>query len=140
MKTARNANWGRRIGGLLCLGAVVSLSGCVTLAGHWLGDRLEPEMARDQFKLLRPTEQSGRLVSAELRLQEDGSYTAELNYDGRVEQSLGSWKFDDSRYLTFVDKSGRSYGYTVRRPNDRTLEMVKDIKGTDAVLTLEKQP
>jgi hypothetical protein len=30
--------------------------------------------------------------------------------------------------------------YAVRRPNDQTIEMVKDIKGTDAILTLKKQP
>jgi hypothetical protein len=125
---------------LLCLGAVVGLSGCATLAGRWMGDELQPEMARDQFKLLRPIDQSGRLVSADLRLQQDGSYTAELNYDGKVEQSLGTWEFDDKGYLTFVDKLGRSYGYTVRRPNDQTLEMLKGIKGTDATLTLKKQP
>jgi hypothetical protein len=121
-------------------GAVVGLSGCVSLAGRWAGNELKPEMARDQFKLLRPTDQSGKLVSADLRLQRDGSYTAELNYDGKVEQSLGTWKYDDKSYLTFVDKQGRSYGYAVRRPNDQTIEMVKGIKGTDATLTLKKQP
>jgi hypothetical protein len=119
---------------------VVGLSGCVSLAGRWTGNELKPEMARDQFKLLRPTDQSGKLVSADLRLQRDGSYTAELNYDGQVEQSLGTWKTDDKGYLTFVDKQGRSYGYAVRRPNDQTIEMVKGIKGTDATLTLKKQP
>ena len=140
MNGTRRIGWQRVLGGLLCLGVVVGLSGCATLAGHWSGDQLEPEMSRDQFKLLRPIEQTGRFVSADLRLQEDGSYTAELNYDGRVEQSLGSWKLDDKGYLTFVDKLGRSYGYAVRRPDDQTLEMVKGIKGTDATLTLKKQP
>jgi hypothetical protein len=132
--------WQRVFGGLLCLGAGVGLSGCVSLAGRWTGDELRPEMAREQFKLLRPTDQSGKLVSVDLRLQQDGSYTAELNYDGKVEQSLGTWKCDDKGYLTFVDKQGRGYGYAVRRPNDQTIELVKGIKGTDATLTLKKQP
>jgi hypothetical protein len=135
-----SVDWRRMLGGLLCLSAVAVLSGCVSLAGRWTGNELQPEMARDQFKLLRPTEQAGRLVSADLRLQQDGSYTAELNYDGRVEQSLGTWKLDAKGYLTFVDKQGRSYGYALRRPNDQTIEMVKGIKGTDATLTLKKQP
>jgi len=97
-------------------------------------------MARDQFKLLRPTEQPGKLVSVDLRLQQDGSYTAELNYDGNIEQSLGTWKYDDKGYLSFVDKQGRGYGYAIRRLDDQTIQMVKSIKGTDATLTLTKQP
>ena len=140
MNVTHRVGWQRILGGLLCLGAVVGLSGCVSLAGRWTGSELRPEMARDQFKLLRPTEQAGKLVSADLRLQPDGSYTAELNYDGRVEQSLGTWKCDAKGFLTFVDKQGRSYGYAVRRPSDQTIELVKGIKGTDATLTLKKQP
>ncbi|MBN1967698.1 MAG: hypothetical protein JW910_23785 [Anaerolineae bacterium] len=140
MKVTRKATWQRTLAGLLCLGAVVGLSGCVNLAGRWMGDELRPEMARDQYKLLRPTEQPGRLVSVDLRLQQDGSYTAELNYDGDIVQSLGNWKYADRGYLSFVDKQGRSYGYDIRRPNDQTMEMVKSIKGTDATLTLKRQP
>lgn len=140
MKMIHGVGRQRVFGGFLCLGAVVSLCGCATLAGHWSGSELRPEMARDQFKLLRPAEQPGRLVSADLRLQKDGSYTAELNYDGNVVQSLGNWTYADKGYLSFVDKQGRSYGYDVRRPNDETIQMVKSIKGTDATLTLTKQP
>ncbi len=136
----RRFDWQRVLGGLLCMGVVVSASGCANLAGRWTGSELRPEMAREQFKLLRPTDQTGKLVSADLRLQQDGSYTAELNYDGKVEQSLGSWKVDAMGYLTFVDKHGSSYGYAVRRPDDKTIELVKGIKGTDATLTLKKQP
>ena len=140
MKVIHRVGWPRVLGGFLCFGAAVSLGGCASLAGRWSGDELRPEMARDQFKLLRPADQAGRLVSADVRLQHDGSYTAELNYDGRVEQSLGTWKCDAEGYLTFVDKQGRSYGYAVRRPDDRTIQMVKGIKGTDATLTLTKRP
>lgn len=140
MYVTRNVGWRRLLGGFLCLGVVVAPFGCVSLAGRWSGNELRPEMARDQFKLLRPTDQSGKLVSADIRLQQDGSYTAELNYDGRVEQSLGTWKYNALGYLTFVDKRGRSFGYDIRRPDDQTIEMVKGIKGTDATLTLRKQP
>ena len=139
MKIARRVNWHRVVGEALCLGVVASLFGCVNLAGRWMGDELQPEMARDQFKLLRPTDQSGKLVSVDLRLQQDGTYTAELNYDGKIVESLGNWKYADKGYLSFVDKQGRSYGYGVRRPNDETIQMVKSIKGTDAILTLKKQ-
>jgi hypothetical protein len=132
---------GRRVfGGFVCLGALVSLCGCASLAGRWSGNELQPEMARDQFKLLQPAEQPGRLVGADLRLQLDGSYTAELNYDGKVVQSLGKWTYAEKGYLSFVDKQGRSYGYDVRRPNDETIQLVKSIKGTNATLTLTKRP
>lgn len=140
MNAMQRVGWQRMFGGFLCLGAVVGASGCASLVGRWSGSDLRPEMARDQFRLLRPAEQPGQLVSADIRLQFDGSYTAELNYDGRVEQSLGTWKLDDKGYLTFVDKQGGSYGYAVRRVDDQTIQMVQGIKGTDATLTLNKQP
>ena len=140
MNVIRRVGWHRVCGWFLCLGVLVSSAGCVSYAGRWSGSELRPEMARDQFKLLRPADQSGKLVSVDLRLQQDGSYTAELNYDGRVEQSLGTWKCDDKGYLTFVDKQGSSYGYAIRRVDDQTIQMVKGIKGTDATLTLRKQP
>ena len=140
MKVIHRVAWQRVFGGSLCLGAVVSLCGCASLAGRWSGNELRPEMARDQFKLLRPAEQPGKLVSVDLRLQQDGSYTAELNYDGQVEQSLGTWKCDAKGYLSFVDKQGRGYGYAIRRVDDQTIQMVKGIKGTDATLTLTKRP
>ena len=140
MKIIHRVGWQRVFGGFLCLGAVVGSSGCASLAGRWSGSELRPEMARDQFKLLRPADQRGKLVSVDLRLQLDGSYTAELNYDGMVEQSLGTWKCDNKSYLTFVDKQGSSYGYAIRRVDDQTIQMVKGIKGTDATLTLNKQP
>jgi hypothetical protein len=139
MRVIRGTGRQRALAGFLCLSALVSLCGCASLAGRWSGNELRPEMARDQFKLLRPTDQSGKLVNVDLRLQRDGSYTAELNYDGQVVQSLGTWKCDDKGYLTFVDKQGSSYGYAVRRVNDQTIQMVKGIKGTDATLTLTKR-
>ena len=37
------------------------------------------EMARDQYKLLLPADQSGRLVSADLRLQKEGSSSRNLS-------------------------------------------------------------
>lgn len=140
MNVIRRVGWHRVCGWFLCLGALVSSAGCVSYAGRWSGNELRPEMARDQFNLLRPVGQSGKLVSADLRLQQDGSYTAELNYDGMVEQSLGTWKCDDKGYLSFVDKQGRGYGYAIQRLDDQTIQLVKSIKGTDATLTLKKQP
>ena len=73
MKAIYRVGWQRVFGGFLCLGAVVSSVGCVSYAGRWSGNELKPEMARDQFKLLRPAHQAGKLVSVDLRLQQDGS-------------------------------------------------------------------
>lgn len=123
----------------LCCGTLFGSVGCASIVGHWTGDELQPEMARDQFKLMR-TEGHGKLVNADIRIQEDGSYSADLNYDGRVEQSLGTWSLDKPTYVTFVDKEGRSFGYAVRRHGDKTMDLTRTIKGTDATLTLHKQP
>ena len=125
--------------GMLSIGAIVSLTGCSSLVGRWTGDELNPEMARDQFKLLRPEGESRKLVSADLRLQQDGSYTAELMYDGYVEHSLGTWKMERPDYLSFVDNEGKSYGYSVRRSDDNSIALAKSIKGTDATLRLTKK-
>ena len=126
--------------GLLALVALGGSSGCASLAGRWTGDTLKPEMARDQFKLLRPAEQPGKFVSADLRLQNDGTYTADVNYDGKVAHFMGSWKYDDKGFLNLNDKQGNSYGYAVRKVDDQTIQLIKGIKGTDVTLTLKKQP
>lgn len=128
--------------GTLCalLGLLASASGCASMAGHWTGDKLKPEMARDQFPLLRPAEKPGKFVSADLRMQQDGTCTAEVVYDGKIERFMGTWKYDDKGFLNFNDKQGNSYGYAVRRVDDQTVELIKGIKGTDVTLTLKKQP
>jgi hypothetical protein len=139
MATKRIFNTKMRGVAAMCCGALFGSIGCASLVGHWTGDELQPEMARDQFRLMR-TEPYGKLVSADIRIQEDGSYSADLNYDGNVEQSLGTWSLDKPNYVTFVDKEGKSYGYAVRRRDDNTIMLAKTIKGTDATLTLRKQP
>ena len=135
-----NVKWNGMLGGVLGLVVLVGSSGCVNLTGRWTGDSLKPEMARDQFKLLRPAEQPGKFVSADLRLQQDGTYTAELNYDGKVERYMGTWKYDDKGFLNLNDTHGNSYGYAVRKVDDQTLELIKAIKGSDVTLKLKKQP
>ena len=141
MKVIHRVGWQRVFDGFLCLGAVVSVCGCAGLAGRWSGSESRPEMAGDQFTLLQPADQPCWLVTADLCLQQDGNYMAELSYDGVVRQSLGNWEREDQGYLAFVDQQGNTYGYALRRPGDRTIQMVvKDIKGTDVSLTLRKQP
>lgn len=111
--------------------------GCVTPVGHWTGDDLKPEMARDQFPLLRAESAAGKFVSADLRIQQDGSYSAQLNYSGRIENVMGKWQTKENR-VTFTDQGGNSWAYGMKKPDDNTLLLIKGIKGTDVTLTLKK--
>jgi hypothetical protein len=126
--------------GLLTLVVLGGSSGCATLAGRWSGDNLKPEMARDQFALLRPAGEPGRFVSAELRLQPDGTYTAEVNYSGKIERHMGTWKYDNKDFINFTDKEGNTYGYGLRKVDEQTIQLIKGLKGTDVTLTLKKEP
>ena len=79
-------------------------------------------------------------VSAEFRFQDDGSYTADVVYDGKLESHQGSYTYDANKgMLTVMDKQGNSYAYAAKKPDDQTLLLVKGIKGTDVTLTLKKQ-
>lgn len=137
---ARNVKWHGILLGLSAVAVLGGSVGCASYAGRWNGETLQPEMARDQFKFLRPAEQPGKFVRVDLRLQTDGTYTAEVNYDGKIEQEMGSWKYDPKGFMTFSDKKGNTYGYALRKVDDRTIHLVKGIKGTDVTLTLKKQP
>jgi hypothetical protein len=140
MLQVQNRQWRGTWCGLLALAVLGGSSGCATLAGRWTGDSLKPEMARDQFKLLVPAEKAGKFVSVDLRLQSDGTCTADVNYDGKSEPFVGTWKDDGKGFVNFVDKKGNTYGYAVRRVDDQTIEIVRSVKGTDVTLTLKKQP
>lgn len=114
-------------------------SGC-SIAGHWMGSSLKPEMARDQFPFLQLTDPPAKFVSTDLRLQQDGSYTAETNYGGQIHHSTGTWKYDNKGFLNFTDNEGNTFGYGMRKLDEQTIEIVRAIKGTDVTLTLKKQP
>ena len=106
-----------------------------------MGGDLRPEMARDQFELLRPDDMPGRFVEADLRFQQDGTFTAVVNYDGKLETHQGTFKYDQQvGKLTFTDNKGDSYVYGAKKPDDNTLLLLKGIKGSDVTLTLKRQP
>jgi hypothetical protein len=133
----------RRLGSWLtysAIGILALTAGC-DIVGRWSGSSLSPEMARDQFKLLRPEGMTGKFVSADFRFQKDGSYTADINYDGKLESHQGTYKYDANKsMLTLMDKQGNSYAYAAKKVDDQTLQLVKGIKGSDVTLTLKKQP
>jgi hypothetical protein len=132
----------RRFGSWLkysTIGIVVVAGGC-DLTGRWTGSSLSPEMARDQFKLLRAADKPGKFVSADFRFQQDGSYTADVVYDGKLESHQGTYKYDANKsMLTILDKEGNSYAFIAKKVDDQTLQLVTGIKGTDVTLTLKKQ-
>lgn len=112
-------------------------AGC-SIAGHWTGSDLKPEMARDQYDLFRPADMGGNFVSADFRLQQDGTFTADLNYGGKLVRSTGNWKLDGAK-LNLTDSTGKSLVFFVKQPDANTMEVVRGIKGTDVTLTLKKQ-
>jgi hypothetical protein len=128
----------RRFGVCCLLALLLSTTGCVTIAGRWSGGELVPAMARDQFDLFRPEGNTASFVSAELRLQEDGTYTADLKYGEELIRSTGTWTFEGQK-LSMTDNEGRSLVFVARKVDDMTLEIITGIKGTDVVLTVKKQ-
>jgi len=95
-------------------------------------------MARDQYDLFRPADSKDNFVSADFRLQQDGTFIADLNYGGNLTQSTGTWKLEGAK-LTLTDRTGKALVFLVRQPDSNTLEIVRGIKGSDVTLTLKKQ-
>lgn len=131
----------RLVSGLtfLALGSLILVAGC-GIEGRWAGSSLNPEMARDQFRLLRPESTPGKFVSADMRFQQDGTCTADVVYDGKLESQQGTYQYDANKsLLTITDKQGNSYAYAAKKVDDQTLQIVKGVKGTDVTLTLKKR-
>jgi hypothetical protein len=118
----------------LLLGTLSACGGGVK--GRWVGSDVKPEMARDQFRFLVPANHVGRFVSADVRLQKDGTFNSSVVYDKEVTTVSGTWEFRDD-VLTFRDEVGNSWIYGVRKDGDE-LDLVQGIKGTDVSIKMEK--
>jgi hypothetical protein len=138
MSAEKMSRWMRRLGTFYLLMVLVGTSGCATIAGRWSGGDLMPAMARDQFDLFRPSDNTDNFVSAELRLQSDGTYMADIIYGEKLVRSAGTWKLD-GRKLTMTDNSGRSQVFVARKTDKTTLTITTGIKGTEVILTVKKQ-
>ena len=123
--------------GVLAL-LVLVCPGCATLVGRWSGGDLNPAMARDQFDLLRPQGNTAAFVSAEIRLQQDGTFLADLRYGTDLIHATGTWKLEGDK-LTLTDQAGRAKVYIAKRIDDNNLQLITGIKGSDVVLKLKKQ-
>ena len=80
MRDSRPMVAGMIVGSLLTVGG---LSGCATLVGNWESTSLSPEMARDQFRLVRSDNATGEFLQAKVTFGEDGWYVAETYYSRR---------------------------------------------------------
>ncbi len=127
-------------GMLLAMVALTGAAGCVPVVGHWTGGDLQPEMARDQFNLFRPEGSRDNFVNAELRVQQDSTFTGAVKYGDRLVNVAGRWKYDQNvPSLTLTDNEGHTQAYGVKKPDDSTLKLITGIKGSDVTLTLKKQ-
>jgi hypothetical protein len=117
---------------------LIVLCGCAGITGKWTGSSMEPEMARDQFRLLRPDDHEGQLVKATISLKKDSTYLAEVFYEGGADVTTGTWKLTDNK-LTLLDNKYGSHTYTVELGGNRkVLRIIRPIKGTDVALVMTR--
>ena len=115
----------------------LATAGC-GIQGRWVGDKLKPEMARDQFNLMRPEGNFDNFVQADIRFQDDGTYMADLRYGSVLKRSTGKWELNEDK-LTLVEENGTPQVFLVKQPDAATLNLIVGIKGSDVTLTLKKQ-
>ena len=65
------------------------LTGCANIQGSWISQSLNPEMARDQFKFLRPTDFAGEFIRASFSLRGDNTFAAQSYYSGGMGFQFG---------------------------------------------------
>ena len=118
---------------------VLALSGCATLAGHWESTSISPEMARDQFQLIRSTNATGEFIQAKVTLNKDGRYVAEVSHAGGNSLTRGAWEYSIGRLMLNDDKFGEHSYAADLAGNGKTLQIVQTIKGTDVVLTMTRR-
>ena len=135
MRDSRPMVVGMIVGSLLTVGG---LSGCATLVGNWESTSLDPEMARDQFRLIRSDNATGDFLQAKVTFDKDGRYVAETYYQGGNSLSRGTWEYANGR-LTLNDDELGAHSYAADFGPGGTFEIVQPIKGTDVVLTMTRR-
>lgn len=118
--------------GLLC-------GGCADLTGTWVSQGLDPQMARDQFRLLRAGGHQGDFLRAKLDLREDKTYVAEVYYATDMSFSNGGWQLVGDR-LRLIDNKFGTQTVQVKVSRDGTrMDIIQPIKGTDVRLLMRKE-
>ena len=117
----------------------VAASGCATLQGDWESTSVAPEMARDQFRLIRADNATGEFIQAKVSFNKDGRYVAEVFHAGGNSLTRGNWDYSNGR-LTLDDNRFGEHSYEADLAgNGKTLQIVQPIKGTDVALTMTRR-
>ncbi len=117
----------------------VIVPGCATLVGNWESTSLSPEMARDQFRLIRSDNAAGEFIRARVTFDKDDRYVAEVYHQGGNTLTRGTWEYSNDR-LTLNDDEFGEHTYVADLAGDgKTLRIVQEIKGTDVVLTMTRR-
>lgn len=96
--------------------SLAALSGCANHVGKWVLDSIDPPDARGHYQL------------ASVTLNEDGTYTAERELDGKTETHTGTYTFEGGK-LTFRNADGREISYDARLTHlNRKLEVKTQMK------------
>ncbi len=123
----------------LSMVAVLAASGCATLVGNWESTSVSPEMARDQFQLIRSTNATGEFIQAKVSFNKDGRYLAEVFHAGGNSLTRGNWDYSNGRLTLEDNKFGEHSFEADLAGNGKTLQIVQPIKGTDVVLTMTRR-
>jgi hypothetical protein len=87
---------------MLSVCALMLLTGCTSMTGHWTMVSVTPESAKDAFDL--------RCMS----LNDDGTYLAYAAHHNKTEQMNGTYKYDQAtKTLTFTGTKGKERKYHV---------------------------
>jgi hypothetical protein len=108
--------------------ALVVLTGCGGIAGHWTLRSIEPESAQGEF-------QFGWLC-----LADDGGYRAEATYGGETKVLDGTYEYDKStKMLKFVAGQGmeRTYKADIQCPGS-TMKVSSTEEGKDWTATMKR--
>lgn len=113
-------------------------TGC-GMTGKWSSVQLEPEIARNEFRMFAADGISHDFTKANLVLAEEGTYSGEAFYGDHVHRSSGTWE-KKGDVLTLVDSGGAASSFDADLDaGGNKLKLTRRIEGTDVVLTLERQ-
>ncbi len=120
-----------------CCTLALLTTGC-SLSGRWVGSDLRPELARDDFDLFRPVTATANFARADIRLQEDGTFSADVVYGDEVTRASGTWRYEGNR-LTLTDSKGNASVYNVEFKTANTIHLIALVEGTDVTLKLNRE-